>query len=35
MKKLIERIVFTLFVSLVIFSAMVVFALIENIAPIH
>jgi hypothetical protein len=35
MKKLIERIVFTLFVSLVIFASMVVYGLIESIAPIH
>lgn len=35
MKKLFERIVFTLFVSLVIFAAMVAFALVESIAPIH
>jgi len=34
MKKLIERIVFTLFISLIIFAAMVVFALIEQIAPV-
>ena len=33
MEKLIERIVFTLFISLIIFMAMVIFALIEQIAP--
>jgi hypothetical protein len=35
MKKLFERIVFTLFISLVFFAAMVVFGLIESIAPIR